>query len=350
VRRHIVIVGLLWLVLTAIGLVLASIPFQPVVATDKGEMIDETFQILLFMSVPVFTFVIAGLGYSVFVFRHRGQPDEDGAPITGRGPIPLAWFIVTSLMAVGVMVYPGLTELPKVVALVEQPDVVVKVTGYRWGWDLEYPIQGAASKKEMVLPVGKSVGFEITSRDVVHSVWVPAFRMRWDAVPGLKTYMSMTPTETGSYEADANFRLQCSQLCGGEHARMMIPVRVVEEAEFASWTKENAPGGAGTPIEGAQELTIAAANAPGTVDFKFSTDTLSATAGQGIKITFENNDAGVLHNIAVESTDGTTVLRASALAPGPVSQVIWVEALEPGSYPYICQAHPTTMTGTLEVK
>jgi cytochrome c oxidase subunit II len=350
VRRHIVIVGLLWLVLTAIGLVLANVPFQPVVATDKGEMIDETFKILLIMSVPVFTFVIAGLAYSILVFRHRGQPQEDGAPITGRGPIPLAWFIVTSLMAVGVMVYPGLIELPKVVALADQPDVVVQVTGFRWGWDLAYPGQGAASKKEMVLPVGKTVGFEITSRDVVHSVWVPAFRMRWDAVPGLKTYMSMTPTETGNYEGDSGFRLQCSQLCGGEHARMMIPVRVVEEAEFLAWAKENAPGGPGTPIDGAQELTIAAANPAGTNNFVFSTDTLSATAGQGIKITFDNNDAGVLHNIAVQDTDGSTVLRASEIAAGPVSQVIWVDALEPGSYPYLCQAHPITMVGILEVK
>jgi cytochrome c oxidase subunit 2 len=343
-------VGLLWLVLTAIGLVLANVPFQPVVATDKGEMIDETFKILLIMSVPVFTFVIAGLGYSIVVFRHRGQPQEDGAPITGRGPIPLAWFIVTSLMAVGVMVYPGLIELPKVVALVDQPDVVVKVTGFRWGWSLEYPGQNAKSNTELVLPVGKSVGFEITSSDVVHSVWVPAFRMRWDAVPNLKTYMSMTPTETGSYESDANFRLQCSQLCGGEHARMMVPVRVVEEAEFLAWAKENAPGGPGTPIDGAQELAIEAANPAGTVDFVFSTDTLSATAGQGIKITFDNKDAGVLHNIAVQDTAGSTVLRASAIEPGPVTQVIWVDALEPGSYPYLCQAHPITMVGILEVK
>jgi cytochrome c oxidase subunit II len=350
VRRHIVIVGLLWLVLTAIGLVLANVPFQPVVATDKGEMIDETFKILLIMSVPVFTFVIAGLGYSAIVFRHRGQPDEDGAPITGRGPIPLAWFIVTSLMAVGVMVYPGLTELPKVVALADQPDVVVQVTGFRWGWTLNYPTLSAKSSTELVLPVGKTVGFEITSQDVVHSMWVPAFRMRWDAVPGLRTYMSMTPTEEGNYEGDANFRLQCSQLCGGEHARMMVPVRVVSDAEFTAWVAANATGGGGGgPVEGAQLLAIQANNPAGTVEFHFDPDALSATAGTPISVTFSNNDQGVIHNFAVLGADGKP-LGATEFKPGKVEQVLNLDPLAAGTYNFLCQAHPTTMTGTLEVK
>ena len=60
--------------------------------SDKGELIDETFQLLLVMSVPVFTFVVAILVYSAIAFRHRGDPDEDGKPLTGRGPVPLAWF------------------------------------------------------------------------------------------------------------------------------------------------------------------------------------------------------------------------------------------------------------------
>jgi cytochrome c oxidase subunit 2 len=350
VRRHVVIVGLLWLVLTAIGLVLANLPFQPLVASDKGAMIDETFKVLLIMSVPVFTFVIAGLAYSVFVFRHKGQPEEDGAPITGRGPIPLAWFVVTSLMAIGVMVYPGLTELPKIVNIASQPDVVVQVNGFRWGWTVTYPGQQAKSSTELVLPVGKTVGFEITSSDVIHSVWVPAFRMRWDAVPGLTTYMSFTPTEKGSFETDAGFRLQCSQLCGGEHANMRVPVRVVDDAEFAAWTEANKTGGGGGgPVEGAQLLTIEAKNPPGTTEFHFTTDSLSATAGQPISVTFSNDDKGVIHNFAVLGTDGTP-LGATDFAPGQIEQVLNLDPLPAGTYKFLCQAHPTTMFGTLEVK
>lgn len=353
-RRHLAIVGVVWLILTAAGLVLANVEFEPAVRSDKGAMIDETFKILLIMSVPVFTFVIAALGYSIIAFRHKGEPTEDGAPITGRGPIPLAWFVVTSLMAVGVMIFPGLTELPKVVTLDAQPDVIVQIKGLQWAWQLTYPTEKVTTSKELVLPVGKKVGFEISSQDVIHSVWVPSFRMRIDAVPGLTTYMSFTPTETGSYATDPNMRLQCSQLCGGNHALMMVPVRVVTDAEFADWVKANASGGTGSPIDGAQDVAVKAANPAGTVDFQFATPAVSATAGKGIKLTFSNTDNGIVHNIAIfgNGADPTkdSPIRASGFEPGPVDQVIWIDALEPGSYPFICQAHPLTMKGVLEVK
>lgn len=350
-RRHLTIMGLVWLVMTVAGLVLVQLEFQPIVASDKGHMIDETFKTLLIMSVPVFTFVLAGLGYSILAFRHRGEPTEDGAPITGRGPIPLAWFAVTSLMAVGVMVYPGLTELPKVVHLDAQPDVIVKVTGSQWVWSLDYPAVGVKTSKEMVLPVGKKIGFEITATDVVHSVWIPAFRMRIDAVPNLTTYMSFTPTEVGDSTVDPGFRLQCSQLCGGDHAKMMIPVRVVSDADFAAWVQENGPNAIATaPTEGAQILNLKAANPAGTAatDFKFDTTTLEAKAGQPISIVFDNADAGIMHNAAV--LQGTTPIKATQLAQGPVTQYLNLDPLPAGTYQFVCQAHPTSMKGTLEVK
>lgn len=342
-RRHIAIVTLVWLVLTAIGLIAAQVSFQPAVISDKGEMIDNTFRTLLIMSVPVFTFVIAALGYSMIAFRHRGQPEEDGAPITGRGPLPLAWFVVTSAMALGVMVYPGLTELPNVVHLAAQPDVIVRIQGQQWAWSVNYPQSGAKSTTELVLPVGKTVGFEITSIDVIHSVWVPAFRMRIDAVPGLTTYMSFTPTETGDYAGDSGLRLQCSQLCGRDHATMMMPVRVVDDAAFATWVKDNTPQV--TPGQG-QQLAVAAE--PGAATSGFTPTELTANPTENIVINFANNDTGVVHNIAV--MNGTQKLGNTDFAPGVGKQVLTIAALPAGTYQFVCQAHPTTMTGTLTVK
>jgi len=348
VRRHIAIVGLVWLVLTVGGLIFIQIPFEPAVRSDKGLIIDETFQLLLMMSVPVFTFVVAILGYSAIAFRHRGEPEADGKPLTGRGPVPLAWFVVTSVMAIGVMVYPGLTELPKVVKVDPKPDVIVQIQGLQWAWSLTYPNEGVKTSKELVLPVGKSVGFEMTAADVIHSVWIPSFRMRLDAVPGLKTYMSFTPTEIGSYEQDTNMRLQCSQLCGGNHALMAIPVRVVSDADFASWVAANGGGGGGGPVAGAQQLTVAANNPAGTTEFHFDPNALQAKAATPITLTFSNNDNGIVHNIAV-TKDGDAI-GATDFAPGVGTQVLNIDALEAGTYQFLCQAHPTTMTGTLEVK
>jgi cytochrome c oxidase subunit 2 len=337
-------VGLLWLVLTFIGLVLAQVAFEPAAVSDKGQAIDETFKTLLIMSVPVFTFVIATLCYSAIVFRHRGEPETDGAPLTGRGRLPLAWFVITSAMALGVMVYPGLTELPNIVHLAPSPDVVVKIQGQQWAWSVSYPQSGAKSNTELVLPVNKTVGFEITSIDVIHSVWIPAFRMRIDAVPGLTTYMSFTPTATGDYGTDSGLRLQCSQMCGLSHAQMALPVRVVDDAAFASWVAANGggqPGGGG----GGQPVTVEADAGAATAGF--ATKTLTAQAGQGITFTFDNKDPGIVHNFAL-TANGKTY--NTDFKPGPASTTVDVPALPPGTYQFLCQAHPTTMTGTLTVK
>jgi cytochrome c oxidase subunit II len=344
VRRHVAIVGLVWLVLTFAGLILAQVAFEPGTFSDKGQIIDNTFRTLLIMSVPVFTFVIAVLGYSVFAFRHRGQPDEDGAPLSGRGRLPLAWFVVTSAMALGVMIYPGLTELPNVVHLDASPAVVVRIQGQQWAWMVSYPQAGIVNAPALVLPVGQNVGFEITSTDVIHSVWIPAFRMRVDAVPGLTTYMSFTPTAVGDYNTDSGLRLQCSQLCGLDHAKMSLPVQVVSPTDFAAWIKANTPPPV-TPGSG-QQLSISASAGAGTKGF--DTTTLTATSGQPITVTFTNNDAGVTHNFAITGPDGKVT--GSPLKAGPATLPLTVPALPPGTYKFLCQAHPTTMTGTLTVK
>ena len=291
----------------------------------------------------MFTFVLAALGYSMVVFRHKGQPDEDGAPLTGRGHLPLAWFVVTSAMALGVMVYPGLTELPSVVHLDASPDLVVRIQGQQWQWSVSYPVSGAKSNTELVLPVNKKVGFEITSIDVIHSVWIPAFRMRVDAVPGLTTYMSFTPTGTGDYSGDSGLRLQCSQLCGLNHAAMELPVRVVDDAAFASWLTANTPHV--TPGSG-QQLAISAS--AGAAQKGFDSTTLAATSADNITVTFSNNDPGTVHNFAIKQ--GSTVVGSTTFAAGPGKQVLTIAALPPGTYQFLCQAHPTTMTGTLTVK
>lgn len=343
-RRHIAIVGLIWVVLTFVGLVASQIAFQPAVFSDKGATIDGTFLTLLTMSIPVFTFVIATLGYSVIAFRHRGQPDEDGAPITGRGPLPLGWFVVTSAMALGVMVYPGLTELPNVVHLDPKPATIVRIQGQQWSWSVNYPQSGAKSTTELVLPVGKSVGFEITSLDVIHSVWIPAFRMRIDAVPGLTTYMSFTPTAIGDSNTDSGLRLQCSQLCGRDHAIMAMPVRVVSDADFAAWLDANTPHV--KPGEGQQLALTASA---GAATKNFDETTLNANSTDPITINFANNDPGTVHNVAIKNADGT-VAGATDFKPGPGTQVLTVPPLAPGTYEFLCQAHPTTMKGSLVVK
>jgi cytochrome c oxidase subunit 2 len=349
-KRDLAAAGIVWVLLTLAGWVAAQLPLLPPPASDRGAEIQSAFRTLLFLAVPVFTFVVTGLGYSVLRFRRRGhgdRPPEDGPAIHGRGSIPLAWFGITSALAMTTMVY-GLVALPGIIGPDGTPDLTVQVTGFQWAWKIRYPAQNVESLKELVLPVDRTVHFEVTSLDVVHAFWIPAFGMRIDAVPGLTTSLSLRPTVTGDFQSDSAFRLQCSQLCGGSHALMRLPVRVVSDAEFTAWIASQPSASAGpaaTPAPGGPTLSLAAKN------IQFSTTSLAAPAGTPFTITFQNEDQGVIHNLAVYTQDGQLVDNArTTLAQGPVTQTLVLPALQPGRYLFKCDAHPTQMVGTLEVK
>ncbi len=243
-KRDLAIVAVLWLALTAAGTALARVDFFPIVRADKGEEIKHAFQVLMYLAAPVFALVVAVLVYSVLRFRHPGLPTGDGPPILGRGALPVAWFGITSALAVLIMVYPGLTGIPKVFRNPE-PDLVVRVQGTRWKWIVTYPQHNVTTLTELVLPVDRTVRFEVTSPDVIHSFWIPAFLTKIDAVPGMTTVLTVRPTKTGSYETDQALRLQCAELCGRDHALMSMPVRVVTQQEFETWVRTQA-GQAGT--------------------------------------------------------------------------------------------------------
>ena len=135
----------------------------------------------------------------------------------------------------------GLAKRYSEAVAVDQVDLVVELEARTFAWRVSYPsLNISRLRKEMVLPVGKHVRFDVTSKDVIHSFWISAFRVKIDAVPGLVTTEYATPDRTGSFEDDFNLRLQCAELCGVGHATMTMPVRVVEQGEFDAWVAENA--------------------------------------------------------------------------------------------------------------
>ncbi|MDO8484104.1 MAG: cytochrome c oxidase subunit II [Candidatus Limnocylindrales bacterium] len=349
-KRHLIGVGVLWLILTAIGEALAQVDILPAPGSDKAADIAAAFRFLVVLAVPVFTFVVATLIYSVVRFRVAGSPAGDGPPIRGRGRVPRAWFGITAGLTLVIMIYPGLTELPKFMRPATDPDLVVEISAFQWAWKAHYPAGDAESDTELVLPVDRSVRFDVTSLDVIHAFWVPAFAMRVDAVPGLTTSVSLRPTTLGAYAADPAYRLQCSQLCGIAHSRMMMPVRVVPQAEFVAWLAQqrNLSGGGGASLPpGGEELSISAK------DIRFSLDRLETRAGVPTRITFRNDDAGIPHNIAVYQPGAADQLvdgARSLLEEGPIVQSLVVPALPAGRYPFRCDAHPLDMVGVLDVK
>jgi cytochrome c oxidase subunit 2 len=238
--RAAVIACLLWAVLTALGVWFSlAVDYYPIILSDKAEEIADAFRVLMVLSAPVAALVVAVLAYTM-IRRGYDEVPADGPPIQGRGTAPLVWFGVTTALTALVIVYPGLTSLHSVIKSEENPDLVVQVEGLQWTWLVTYPELGVANAREIMLPVDRTVRFEITSRDVLHSFWVPAFLMKVDAVPGLTTTMSLRPTAIASYDLNPTVRLQCAELCGTSHGAMQIPVAVVSQADFDAWVAEHA--------------------------------------------------------------------------------------------------------------
>ncbi|HEY7467273.1 MAG TPA: cytochrome c oxidase subunit II [Dehalococcoidia bacterium] len=234
-----VITFLLWAALTVAGVAaVVLVPFYSVVGSDKGEEISGAFTFLTALAMPVAAMVISVLVYSVLRRGSDALPPEDGPAYDGRGPFPRLWLGVTAGLTLLIMIYPGLVTLDDVIEKHKDPDLVVEVEARQWTWLMAYPEQGLKNQIEIVIPVDRKVTFNITSVDVVHSFWVPAFLMKVDAIPGHTTTISLVAVEQGDYSDEPLYRLQCAELCGLSHANMRVPVRVVSEAQFADWVKQ----------------------------------------------------------------------------------------------------------------
>jgi cytochrome c oxidase subunit 2 len=112
--------------------------------------------------------------------------------------------------------------------------MVVDVTGLQWSWTFEYPPVNGLSvvSDELHVPVGKQILLRMTSNDVIHSFWVPEFRVKQDLVPGRITELRITPTLEGNYV------VRCAELCGTSHAYMEKPVVVSSQEDFDAWMEE----------------------------------------------------------------------------------------------------------------
>jgi cytochrome c oxidase subunit II len=206
-------------------------------ATAAGK-IDTLYDVLLICSVPVFVLVMTIAIYSVVRFRAKPGDLGDGAPIHGNTRLEVIWVTIPFIMVTALAIY-GWIILDDIEA--KQPnEMVVNVTGQQFTWTFQYP-EEKLDAKELVLPVDRPVEFRIKTNDVIHSFWVPQFRLKSDAVPGLTTKVRVTPDHEG------NFEVVCTELCGIGHSTMRQFARVVPTGEFDSWVadqKKAASGGA----------------------------------------------------------------------------------------------------------
>src|SRR4051812_15695899 len=165
----------------AIGL---AIDWFPTDASSAGHQIDTLWDVLVIVSVPIFVLVMTIAIYSVIRFRARPGDKSDGAPIHGNARLEVIWVLVPTLIVSGLAAYAWIV-LDDVEAK-QANELTVDVYGQQFAWRFAYPQKGgkAVQSEQLVLPNKRPVYFRIHTDDVIHSFWVPQFRLKQDAVPG----------------------------------------------------------------------------------------------------------------------------------------------------------------------
>jgi cytochrome c oxidase subunit 2 len=181
------------------------------------------------------------------IFRQRKGDFSDGPHIEGNTRLEVLWTLIP-LGFVLFLSYYGSAALGKTMAADPKP-LRVEVIGSQWSWRFEYPDFGVIST-EMVLPVNKQALLEISSTDVIHSFWVPEFRVKQDALPGegFERELRITPNLTGE------FKVRCAELCGQNHYDMVSPVRVIPQPAFDEWLVSQTGSVSEDPIVRGEQL------------------------------------------------------------------------------------------------
>jgi cytochrome c oxidase subunit II len=194
-------------------------------ASDAAQRVDRIFLVLLAVTSAV-AIAIAIL-VVVFCIRYRrsARVDRSNAPANKRW-LEYAWTaapmaIFLGFFAWGAVVYAGFYGR-------SDGAMPVFVVGKQWMWRVEHP-NGRREIDEVHLPLGQKVRLVFATEDVIHSFYVPAFRLKQDAVPGRYTELTLTPTRLGTYE------MHCTEYCGTDHARMGGRVIVMRPEDFARW-------------------------------------------------------------------------------------------------------------------
>jgi cytochrome c oxidase subunit II len=181
--------------------------------------------IFYFVLVCIFLLGLITFLMVYFVIRYRKGRSPRAEQIEGNVWLELAWTVAPTLLVLAMFYYgwTGFEFLKKV----PPGSMIIKVTARQWSWLFEYP--NGVKDTELRVPVSRPIELQLTSVDVLHGFYVPAFRIKQDAVPGVKTYLWFEAAETGIFD------VLCSQYCGLEHAHMMSKVIALPERDFKNW-------------------------------------------------------------------------------------------------------------------
>ena len=243
---------------TAVGLAITSLVlsgcagrpqdgFLPRAITENGERVTSLWNGAWIAALAVGVITWGLILWCVVAYRRK--KDDTELPVQLRYNVPMEiLYTVVPVFMVAVLFYYTARDEAALLDTSKEPDVVVNVIGKKWSWDFNYvkeqtyetgtqaELTGEPGVEEtlptLYLPVGQRTEFVLTSRDVIHSFWVPAFLQKLDMIPGRVNKFQVVPTEVGTFQG------KCAELCGAYHSQMLFNVKIVAPAEYEAHIAE----------------------------------------------------------------------------------------------------------------
>ncbi len=204
-------------------------------ASTQAHDIDTLLNVMIILSCFVFSIVLVMLGYCVWKYKAKPGDESDGEPIHGNTKLEITWTVIPTVIVLFGAIYSWI-----VLGDIESEasdSLHINVTAQQFEWTFDYPQQNGkvVSSKTLVVPDGRQLDLHLTALDVIHSFWVPEWRIKRDLVPAgpggndVDNTVVVTPDRVGTYN------VVCTELCGFGHATMRALVKVVPPDQYESW-------------------------------------------------------------------------------------------------------------------
>ncbi len=206
---------------------------QPAPATVEGPTIVNLWQGSWIAAWAVGAVTLILILWACFAYRRRRQSDVPEQTMYNV-PIELLYTVVPLIMILGLFWFTA-KDQSEILTVKNDQALTVNAVGFKWSWGFNYIDQGVFEsgtpdyRPTLVLPVNEKVRFELTSPDVIHSFWVPAFLFKMDVIPGKTNVFELTPNKLGTFPG------KCAELCGTYHSGMLFNVKIVEKPEFDAY-------------------------------------------------------------------------------------------------------------------
>jgi cytochrome c oxidase subunit II len=230
--------GVMLVITVVSSIVLLQFDWFGDAASEEAGPIDTLFDVMIVLSCFVFAIVMVMFGYAIWKYRAKPGDESDGEPIHGNTKLEIAWTVIPTVIVLFGAGYSWiiLDDIEEVAPAAER--MQVNVTAQQFKWTFEYPEEGVTAN-ELHVPVGTQLDLHLTALDVLHSFWVPEWRIKRDLVPQGTGGDEVDDTVQVTPDVEGTYNVICTEYCGIGHATMRAPAIVESQEDFDAWIDES---------------------------------------------------------------------------------------------------------------